>query len=377
MAMVLYQGANAINKIPRAVQAAMLAASTIKQALSMVKQTKYYASQAIQGKRAIEAEVRAMFSSSNNVQQAPVAIGKQLKLAAPRFRAGNMNGVVVVSHREYLGEISGSTTFNAVSYPINPGLGSSFPWLGGIANSYEKYRIRSMQFEFINVAATSERGRITLAVDYDVLDLVPTNKVDLFQIAGASEGPIWEPLKLSVKSSPLLFTRNGNLTDVDLKTYDAGRFIAAVSNAADTTIKGELFVSYEIELHIPQPAKCPGSFVQGTIASWSGLTPFAGTVVTGPLSGFSITSDAYLTFARPGVYIITNYVSGTGSVGALTVTTSGATEVTYGTNNGGTSNYVSVLTTTVPGATLRAQYGSTLSNASVRTFVAPFNNYAQ
>lgn len=374
--MVLYKGGQALTQVPKAVQAAVMAATTLKQALSVIKQTKYYATQAVRTKRAIEAEVRQLFPSARQ-SKAPVAIGQRMVLNGPNYRPGKINGTMLISHREYLGELSGSTTFGVVSYPINPGLASTFPWLGGIANSYEKYRIKSMTFEFVNIAATSERGRVTLAVDYDVLDSVPTNKVDLFQICGASEGPIWEPLTIKVKPSELLFTRNGSLSNVDLKTYDAGRFIAAISNAADTSIKGELFVTYEVELSIPQPAKCPGTLLSATVSSWLALEPFKGTVLTGPLAGFSVTNGAYLQFERPGTYLIGIYISGTGAPGAISVTPSGGTEITYGTVSGGTSNYTCVFTSTMVNGNVKVNYVNDMTNTTVRVFVAPFNNYTQ
>ena len=376
MAMVLYKGGQALTQVPKAVQAAVLAATTLKQALSVIKQTKYYATQAARTKRAIEAEVRQLFPSARQ-SKASVAIGQRMVLNGPNYRPGKINGTMLISHREYLGDLSGSTTFGVVSYPINPGLGTTFPWLGGIANSYEKYRIKSMAFEFVNIAATSERGRVTLAVDYDVLDSVPTNKVDLFQISGASEGPIWEPLTIKVKPSELLFTRNGSLSNVDLKAYDAGRFIAAISNAADTSIKGELFVTYEVELSIPQPAKCPGTLLAATVSNWLALEPFKGAVLTGPLAGFSVVSNAYLQFERPGTYLIGIYISGTGAPGAISVTPSGGTEITYGTTSGGTSNYTSVFTSTVVNGNVKINYVSDMTNTTVRVFVAPFNNYTQ
>lgn len=372
--MVIYRGAQLTQNLPRAVSAALTVAASLKQALSIVRQTKYYASLAMKQKKAIERELAQTFQS--NTKSAPVAIGKQISLNGPRYRSGNVDGMMLVTHREYLGEIAGSTTFGAVSYPINPGLGSSFPWLAGIANSYEKYRIRRMSYEFVNIAATSERGRVTLAVDYDVLDAVPSNKVDLFQISGASEGPIWEPLTLQVKPSPLLYTRNGSLSGVDLKTYDAGRFIAAVSNAADTSIKGELFVTYEIELHIPQAAKCPGSQINGVVASWAGAAPFTGCALTGPLAGVTVTANT-ISFERPSAYLVAVYISGTGTIGSPTITPNGCTSAAYGTSPGGISAFYQVVSTSIPGASLTYSWSASLTSTTVVVSIAYFNNYLQ
>nr|WRQ65437.1 structural protein [Tolivirales sp.] len=377
MALVVYKGTQALQQLPRAAQVALMAASSIKQALNIVRQTRYYANMAMATKRKLEGEVRTLFAG-NTTQSAPVAIGKQIVMRGPQYRAGNVNGVIVVSHREYLGELTGSSSFGAVSYPINPGLGESFPWLGGIANSYEKYKIRSMTYEYVNIAATSERGRVTLAVDYDVLDMVPTNKVDLFQISGAAEGPIWEPLKLTVKPSQLLFTRNGNITGADLKTYDAGRFIAACSNAADTTVKGELFVSYDIELHIPQSAKCPGDYATGS-GMFNTSAPFQYVTLTGGLSGLSIVNGSDFVFQRPGVYLLSHYILGVagGTAGSPTITANGGSVSSAGTGSGSASSFTTIATITSVGGYVRITYPSAVSmNSTVTTaFIAPYNNY--
>jgi hypothetical protein len=373
MALTLYRGATALNQLPKAAQAALAVASTAKQALSIIRQTRYYANLAMKTKRQIEQEVRSAFGSNPAPAMAPVAVGQQVVLNKPRYRAGNTNGVVNVSHREYVGEISGDTTFGVISYPINPGLGSSFPWLGGIANNYEKYRIRSLTYEFINIAATSERGRITMAVDYDVLDAVPTNKVDMFQIADAVEGPVWEPLRLKVRPSGLLFTRNGPLSGVDLKTYDAGRFIAAISNASDSTIKGELFVTYDIELHIPQSAKCPGDYGAGTVASFNQSQPFTGVVLTGGLDGFSIGTYKWL-FSRPGVYLVSYYLS-VSTIGTPTFITSGCSMFTASANSSTVWMSTSIVTVTVPNAYINVTWNSGAGAATTTIFAAPYNNY--
>lgn len=43
---------------------------------------------------------------------------------------------VIVRHREYIGDVSMSTTFNTTVYPVQPALYRSFPWLSAMAQNY-------------------------------------------------------------------------------------------------------------------------------------------------------------------------------------------------------------------------------------------------
>jgi hypothetical protein len=204
--------------------------------------------------------------------------------------------------------------------------------------------------------------------------------VDLFQISGAAEGPIWEPLKLTVKPSQLLFTRNGNITGADLKTYDAGRFIAACSNTADTSIKGELFVTYDIELHIPQSAKCPGDYATGT-GMFSQMAPFQYVTLTGGLSGLSILNGSDFVFQRPGVYLISHFVQG--QVGATanspSISATGGSVSSAGLSSGNTSSFTTIATINSVGGYVRITYPTAVSMSTTVTtaFIAPYNNYTQ
>jgi hypothetical protein len=174
--------------------------------------------------------------------------------------------------------------------------------MAGIANSFECYKILSMSFEFVSIAATSERGRIALAFEYDALDANPTNKVDLFQIAGASEANVWSSTSLQVKPSSKLFTRVGTVASSDLKTYDHGKVIAGVSNTATAAVVGELFVTYVIELITPQPSKCAGAEVTAPVGAITAALPWTGATIQGALP-ITMTNGGPL-FPLPGTYIV-------------------------------------------------------------------------
>jgi hypothetical protein len=52
----------------------------------------------------------------------------------------NTGQTVVIRHKEYLGEIRGSTTFTVQdALQINPGNARTFPWLSGVAVRFQEY----------------------------------------------------------------------------------------------------------------------------------------------------------------------------------------------------------------------------------------------
>lgn len=73
----------------------------------------------------------------------PVSDGQPI----PHF--GNLEAATIVSHREFIGDITadGGTAFTNASYPINPGLASTFPWLSGVSRGYSQYRFLGLVFK--------------------------------------------------------------------------------------------------------------------------------------------------------------------------------------------------------------------------------------
>jgi len=308
--------------------------------------------------------------NSGAVTNAPVAQSRRVRVFKPRVTG--VKGGVTIRHREYVADVAGNTTFGVTSFTVQPGLAASFPWLSGIANNFEKYRVKSMSLQYINVAATDERGRITLAFDRDPLDSDPETKADLFSYKGASEGSVWTGTTLSVPAGPDLFTRNGTVIGSDLKTYDYGKFLVGVSNTSDTAVVGELFINYEIELTIPQPTCCPALYIVGDTSDLSKTAPF-GTSPTITGSCPVTATGAVLTFHAPGEYCVNIMVSGTApgtidyATGTVTFPTNAKFRVTDGTPTT-RSSATTLVRCTAPGQTMTITSDGTTVTAST-TFV--------
>jgi hypothetical protein len=66
---------------------------------------------------------------------------------------------VLIRHREYLGEISGSISYDVKrSFEINPGNPDTFPWLSGVAARFQEYRIRGLVFHYIPSSGNAVSG---------------------------------------------------------------------------------------------------------------------------------------------------------------------------------------------------------------------------
>lgn len=174
-------------------------------------------------------------------------------------------GGYIVRHREFITDIAGTTAFTNQSFAINPGLGSTFPWLANIAGSFEEYAIRGMVFEFkslssdsvLSSATNSALGAVVMATEYNVLNPSFTTKsaMENYDFANSAKPSVSfiHPVECKRRLTPLgeLFVRSSpNTSNLvgDQRMYDLGNFqIATVGQQANGGVLGELWCSYEIE----------------------------------------------------------------------------------------------------------------------------------
>jgi hypothetical protein len=168
------------------------------------------------------------------------------------------NGNILVKHREFLERVDNTSAFTVRTYPLNPGLPESFPWLHNIAKNYETYRFRRCDLHYVNSRTGTVTGEVILGVDYDASDPAPASEASLQTYEGTVTSVISEPsiMKASPqrlhKLGPSRFIRLGDLADnQDVKLYDAGFFILATVDGDDAH-GGRIFIDYEIELMTAQ-----------------------------------------------------------------------------------------------------------------------------
>jgi len=189
-------------------------------------------------------------------------------LSPPQIVNSAREGGVIVRHREYLGDIDASVNFTLQAYALNPGLVDSFPWLSGIANSFEQYRWRGVVYEFISLSSdsilsastSSALGAVIMATEYNSINPNFANKAEMenHEFANSRRPSInfMHPVecKKSLTSVDMLYTRSGAVpAGADIRLYDLGKMeIATVGMQAASGVAGELWVTYEVELFKPQ-----------------------------------------------------------------------------------------------------------------------------
>lgn len=172
---------------------------------------------------------------------------------------------VRIRHREFLQDLSGSTTFTATTFAINPGQAATFPWLSQIAANFEEYRFDGLVFEYISssgdaIASTNNSlGEVFACVDYSA------GTSSLFTNKQTMENSMWcvtakpslnmtLPVECEPKLNPIgiLYVRTGAVpSGFDQRLYDLGTAgIATQGQQAAVTI-GSWFVSYDVMLYKP------------------------------------------------------------------------------------------------------------------------------
>lgn len=171
---------------------------------------------------------------------------------------------VRITHKEYLGNVMGSTEFVAKSYELNPGLSDTFPWLSGIARNYQQYRINGMIFQYVSTSAfalgstNSALGKVILATNYNSEDPDFTTTVQMlatqFSTYCRPADSIMHAIECarSEVAQNLLYVRT-DLDDSskDKRITDLGFTTVAREGMQSTSEVGGLWISYDITLMKP------------------------------------------------------------------------------------------------------------------------------
>jgi len=269
----------------------------------------------------------------------PVAQGKVNKSGKAKIERSN-NEEIVISHREYLGDIAGSINFATTSYQINPGQPISFPWLSNIAAQYESYRFEKLEYFFETQAATTATGTIVLAVDYDSNDATPLNKQQAMAYANSVRSPPWSSCchsssKLDLNKQKSYYVAKGSLaSNQDINLYATGYIYICVQGQAGTTAIGELYVDYRVRLMTPQLANpAIGLSFYSAFSGTSNAAPFAtktGNVPATVSSSGTTTSISTWTFSQAWEGYVTIVLVGTGFSTGMFAPTGTATSVENG-----------------------------------------------
>lgn len=260
---------------------------------------------------------------------APAAISARSRTQKPTWTS-SPNGSIKIRHREQFSEVyrpSATADYATIfSERINPGNSSMFPWLAGIAPSWETYKFSSLRFEYVPSAPTTAPGTVVLTVDYDPTDATPEVKRDLLQMDGSTSAGLWVPqthvsTRANLSKRKELYVTEAGPPD---RLNDAGKLIVGIFGTEDDTsfaATGDLWVSYDIDLITPQPRANATSqqtfFGHWTTSAGSPASDFARHTVFADINGGALaaTTETYgeaafpspagLTFPEPGDYVLT------------------------------------------------------------------------
>jgi len=333
------------------------------------------------------------------VKTAPVAMSRKVASYAPMEKKKS-DGSRVISFKEYVQDIAGSIGFNTTSFPCNPGLSNLFAWLAGQSLFYQEYTVKNLKFRFETEKATTLSGKVMFAFLQDSSDPPPASKQEMLENLLKASGAVWEPfmLPIGMHNFPALgksrFVRSGNLSpNLDVKTYDIGQLIVATQGMVDTSLVGELYIEYEIELRTPiqSSAQLSTSLSVDIVSSASAVSNFYGTPPTNSPTGAGTSYSGGLnvtaalntiTFNSVGQYLVVIRMTGvmlnttlvpstTGSTVGSLVTKAGFSNASA---NAGTSGFnLFLVAVTARGQTLVLDYtGQGTSISASDTRISPY-----
>jgi len=246
----------------------------------------------------------------------------------PKFDSTKQTNIVC--HREYLGDIYGTTAFNNNTFPLNPGISTTFPWLSTLAGNYQEYKFHGLIFEFrpltTDYANSGVPGVVVLSTNYnaDVPSYATKQEMENAEFAVSTKPTlaVMHPVECAVglTINPTKYIRSGAVpSGQDLRLYDQGLFQFATQGNSSTVDLGELWVSYCVEFFKPVlPDVVAGGNTDHYLrTSVNGLTVFGPTALITAVSQIgTVVSANVLTFPAnvSGTFQLTIVHVGTAAV---------------------------------------------------------------
>lgn len=202
--------------------------------------------------------------------------------SVPQFTEGK--GFVRIRHREYIGDLNSSQSFFARDIPIDPTVTSSFPWLSGIVNNYQKYKFLGVVLEYktmsgmvANSGATGAgQGTVILSTRYDPDAPIFVSKIQMEEYEFTQSTVPWESCIHPIECDPsedtldfYLLANPGTQTAAGGSTRFTRKCVSTVATVGfpNTTasVVGEMWLSYDIILRDPRLPQ------QSLSAHWRGI----------------------------------------------------------------------------------------------------------
>ncbi len=192
----------------------------------------------------------------------------------------------VIEKQEQITLVSGTTGFQALKFPINPGLASTFPAGSSEAVKWTEWQCTKLSVSYIptvsEFATQGQQGEVAIAVDYNADNVAPTamNQIELLQFAGGgipSRGFDFHATPKYMNKADPKYVRTGPVpAGDDLRLYDGGNIYFATSGCSNTTQIGKLIVTYRFEVRLPTLLNQGGGGLSVTAANEADASSEAG-----------------------------------------------------------------------------------------------------
>ncbi len=255
-----------------------------------------------------------------------------------------------VKNTERIRKISADSTGDFLlfgPFNMNPGSSHTFSWLAGVADQFEFFEFKKLEFHYIPTCPTTTIGEVCLSADFDpnsVADPKPASIDDMMVEGTSLSGPLHGRLVYSVPQSmikglgtKMFVSPDNHIGDgVNVALRNLGRFFVGTSGASVTQNTGRLEASYVVELWQPSL-----SHPQAVAVKVQGATP--NSTVFNHQASLEVTVSEYIdrlfnvnydpatgahkfTIKRAGEYLIDLWgkVTGTTIGGTGAISTAGA-----------------------------------------------------
>lgn len=245
---------------------------------------------------------------------------QSLGLPGRKVVTGSVN--TRIRHKEFISNVSCSSTYTAIPTAVNVGLPGIFPWLNQIAPAFERYRILNIQMIYEKNTGYDDSGTIWMAFIYDPDDIGNSLRYNTPEaISGVTKcehGDIKDRLVLTLlpngKVGPTggtFYVRTGAVADNDEpRWYDPAFFVIATQGDNVTTC-GRLYIQYDIVFldAVPNPSPLCSFLYSTTCDAANPLIGASEYAANTPLV-FDITAKT-MTFVRDFRGIVLLFVTGT------------------------------------------------------------------
>jgi len=178
----------------------------------------------------------------------------------------SLDSGIRIAHREFIQDITSSTSFANTTFQISPSNATMFPWLSSIAKNFEEYTIKGLIFYFNTTCGSAisstnnSLGTAGMVTSYEPSAPAFGSKRQCEDYAGCAAGVPSTSIVHAVECKPKanvldrLYVQVNPIVNVeDWKFYSHGLlnvFTQGMQQAGITI--GELWVSYDIEFYNPK-----------------------------------------------------------------------------------------------------------------------------